>query len=44
MKELNKIKVSVIVAVYNTERFLKQCMDSIVNQTLVDFRIVFSRK
>ena len=40
MKELNKIKVSVIVAVYNTERFLKQCMDSIVNQTLRDIEII----
>ena len=40
MKELNKIKVSVIIAVYNTERFLKQCMDSIVNQTLRDIEII----
>lgn len=33
-------KVSVIVAVYNTETYLTQCMNSIVNQTLRDLEII----
>lgn len=28
------IKVSVIVPVYNGEKYLEQCLDSICNQTL----------
>lgn len=33
-------KVSVIVAVYNTEKYLTQCMESIVSQTLRDIEII----
>ena len=33
-------KLSVIVAVYNAEKYLKQCLDSIVNQTLKDIEII----
>ena len=33
-------KVSVIVPVYNTEQYLKECLDSIVNQTLRDIEII----
>ncbi|MDH3068345.1 glycosyltransferase [Akkermansia sp. N21169] len=33
-------KISVIVPVYNTERYLRQCLDSIVNQTLHDLEII----
>ena len=33
-------KVSVIVPVYNVEKYLKQCLDSIVDQTLEDLEIV----
>lgn len=29
-----KIKVSVIVPVYNVEKFIDKCLNSIVNQTL----------
>ena len=32
--------VSVIVPVYNSERYLRQCMDSIVGQTLKDIEII----
>lgn len=38
MKE--KIKVSVIVAVYNAECFLQQCLKSIANQTLQEIEII----
>lgn len=33
-------KVSVIVPVYNTEKYLKRCLDSLVNQTLSDIEIL----
>lgn len=34
------IKVSVIVPVYNTEAYLKECLDSLVNQTLGEIEII----
>lgn len=33
-------KVSIIVPVYNTEKYLKKCLDSLVNQTLEDIEIL----
>ncbi len=33
-------KISVIVPVYNTEKFLHRCLDSIINQTLEDIEII----
>ena len=33
-------KVSVIVPVYNVEKYLKRCLDSLVNQTLSDIEII----
>ena len=36
----NKVKVSVIVAAYNVETYIKQCLDSICNQTLKDIEII----
>lgn len=33
-------KVSVVVLVYNVEKYLEQCLDSIVNQTLKDIEII----
>lgn len=33
-------KVSVIIPVYNTEKYLKKCLDSVVNQTLEDIEII----
>ena len=35
-----KIKVSVIIPVYNTAQFLPQCLDSISNQTLKEIEII----
>lgn len=34
------IKVSVIIPVFNAEKYLRQCLDSIVNQTLKDIEII----
>ena len=33
-------KISVIVPVYNVEKYLRQCMDSILQQTLEDIEII----
>ncbi|MDR0617809.1 MAG: glycosyltransferase family 2 protein [Endomicrobium sp.] len=33
-------KVCVIIPVYNTEEYLKQCLDSVCNQTLKDIEII----
>ena len=35
-----KVKVSVLVPVYNVERFLPRCLDSLIAQTLRDIEIV----
>jgi glycosyltransferase involved in cell wall biosynthesis len=35
-----KIKLSVVVLVYNTEQYLRDCLDSLVNQTLKDIEII----
>lgn len=34
------VKISIIVPVYNTEPYLEQCLDSIINQTLEDIEII----
>lgn len=34
------IKVSVIIPVYNSEGYLRQCLDSIIGQTLLDIEII----
>lgn len=33
-------KISVLVAVYNTEQYLRQCLDSLTSQTLTDIQII----
>lgn len=35
-----EIKISVIVPVYNTEKYLKKCIDSILNQSFEEFEII----
>ena len=37
---MKNIKVSVIVPIYNTEKFLKKCIESILNQTLQEIEII----
>ena len=34
------VKVSVIIPVYNVEQYLKECLDSVINQTLKDIEII----
>ena len=36
----NKYKVSIIIPVYNVEKYLRECLDSVVNQTLKDIEII----
>ena len=33
-------KVSVIIPVYNTEKYLRECLDSVINQTLKEIEII----
>ena len=35
-----KYKVSIIVPVYNVEKYLRECLDSLVNQTLKEIEII----
>ena len=37
---MSKIKVSVIVPVYNVEAYLEKCLDSLANQTLKEIEII----
>lgn len=39
-KIMNKYKISVIVPVYNAEKYLRKCLDSIVNQSFKDLEII----
>lgn len=37
---MNEVKVSIIVPVYNVEKYLVNCMESMVNQTLEEIEII----
>jgi len=34
------VKVSIIVPVYNCEKYLKKCIESIINQTYKDLELI----
>ena len=34
------VKVAVVVAVYNVEDYLDECLNSLINQTLTDIEII----
>lgn len=34
------VKVSIIVPIYNAERYINECIDSVLNQTLTDFELI----
>ena len=36
----NKLKVSVIIPIYNVEKYLRRCLESVVDQTLRDIEII----
>ncbi len=40
MNKMQSPKVSVIIPVYNTEKYLHKCLDSVINQTLKDIEII----
>ena len=33
-------QVSVVIPIYNTEQYLRQCLDSVVGQTLTDIEVI----
>ena len=37
---MEKIKISVVIPVYNVEKYLRECLESILNQTFQDFEII----
>ena len=38
------MKISIIVPVYNTEKYLKRCIDSILSQNYADFELLLVGK
>lgn len=38
--EGKKLKISIIVPVYNVKPYLKRCIDSILNQTFEEFELI----
>lgn len=40
MEKQTNVKVSIVVPIYNVEKYLTQCLDSLVNQTLKDIEII----
>ena len=39
-KTSTRPKVSIVVPIYNVEKYLKECVDSILNQTLEDIEVI----
>lgn len=37
---MNKTKISIIMPVYNVENYLKQCLESVINQTITEIEII----
>ena len=37
---MNEPKISIIIPVYNVEKYLRECLDSCINQTLEDIEII----
>ena len=41
MTNNNLLDISIIVPIYNSAEFLKQCVDSLINQTFKNIEIIF---
>ena len=37
---MSSVKISVIVPVYNAEKYLNECISSIINQTFEDIEVI----
>ena len=37
---MSDIKVSVIIPVYNVEKYLRQCLESVANQSLREIEVI----
>ena len=37
---MSKVKVSIVVPIYNLEKYIPRCLDALVNQTLEDIEII----
>lgn len=37
---VNGVKVSIVIPIYNVEKYLRQCLDSVINQTLKEIEII----
>ena len=37
---MNKVRISIIVPIYNSEKYLKRCIDSLVNQSMKEIEII----
>ena len=37
---MNNIQISIIIPIFNSEKYLKRCLDSLTNQTLKDIEII----
>lgn len=40
IERISKMKLSIIIPVYNSEKYLKRCIDSILNQSYKNFEII----